>query len=64
MTLELSDLELDALREAVRLQLGALIDELTHTEDRTYRAGLRQTLERLEAVQRRLEALAAHGRAA
>lgn len=56
MTLELSSDELRELKKALDLYLGEMHDELIHTDDRKYRAGLRETYERLDRISRRLQA--------
>lgn len=56
MTLELSSEELRELKRALDLYLGEMHDELVHTDDRNYRATLRETYERLERINRRLQA--------
>jgi len=57
MTLELSDREARELDEALRLHLGELMAELTRTDDRSYRVGLRDSYDRLAAVKAKLERL-------
>jgi hypothetical protein len=50
MTLELSNTESEALRVALGIRLQQLQDELVHTDDRTYRRGVREAIEQLESV--------------
>jgi hypothetical protein len=53
--LELNDQEAKDLRTALCVRLLGLREELVHTDHREYREGLRVLIERLEAVQQRLE---------
>ena len=53
--LELSAREAKELRTALSIRLVGMREELTHTDDREYRAYVRAALERLEGVFARLE---------
>jgi hypothetical protein len=53
--LEMSAREAKDLRTALSIRLVGMREELAHTDDREYRAGLRATTERVEAVLARLE---------
>lgn len=52
--LELTDSETRLLGEAVELRLREMRNELVHTDDRAYRAALKERLERLETIGRAL----------
>ena len=54
MRLELTTDEARELRNALALHLRGLQDELVHTDDRAYRAGLREGMSRLERIAARL----------
>lgn len=53
-TLELTDTELRVLAETTKARAREMEEELVHTDDRQFRAGLRNDLECLEALQRKL----------
>lgn len=57
-TLELTDREAKDLRTALAIRLVGMREELVHTDDRAYRAGLKDLIERLELVQQRIERFA------
>jgi hypothetical protein len=59
MTLELTEREGRDLRTALAIRLVGMREELVHTDDREYRAGLKATIEQLEVIQARLERLLA-----
>lgn len=61
---ELSEREADDTRTALSTRLVGMRDELVHTDDRAYRADLKATIERLEVVLGRLEAIVASPTAA
>ena len=54
MELKLTNGEARELRSALDRRLQELMNEIAHTEDREFRAALRDTYERLERLQRRL----------
>jgi hypothetical protein len=53
--LELSRRDAKELRTALSIRLVGMREELVHTDDREYRAGLKAATERLEGVLARLE---------
>jgi len=53
--LELSDSEAKELWTALSIRLIGMREELVHTDDRAYRASLKEATERLELVYQRLE---------
>jgi hypothetical protein len=55
--LDLSPREAKDLKTALSIRLVGMREELVHTDDRAYRADLRATLDRLEVVLQRLEAV-------
>ena len=55
--LELSDTEANDLRASLSIRVVGMREELAHTDNREYRADLRATKERIEAVLTRLEQL-------
>ena len=56
LTLPLTQAEALELTNALEMRLHAMMDELVHTDDRAYRADLRQRYQRLEEVQSMLVA--------
>lgn len=50
MLIELTAAEAELLQEVLRQDCRRLIDEINHADDRAYRLGLRQRLERLEHI--------------
>jgi hypothetical protein len=53
--LDLSADEADTLRDVLRTTLDELHTEISHTDDRDFREGLRLRQDTLEALARRLE---------
>ena len=53
--LELTREDSEVLKRALNIRLNELRHELAHTDDRSYRAGLRSELDRLENIDRELE---------
>jgi len=56
MTLDFSKAELTMLMHAVNTKIVLIMNELVHTDDRSYREYLRQTLTTLEQCQKKLGA--------
>lgn len=59
--LQLSEREAKDLRTALSIRLVGMREELVHTDDRAYRAGLKDATERLELVLQRLEQAMSRG---
>ena len=57
MDLSLTIEEAEELRTALQIRLVEMRTELAHTDDRAYRIALRESLERLEDVERQVEDL-------
>lgn len=55
--LDLNDTEAKELRASLSIRVVGMREELAHTDNREYRADLRASKERLEAVLQRLEQL-------
>jgi hypothetical protein len=55
--LELSDIEMNLLKNTVDYRLREIQDELTHTDNREFHAALKRDLEQLEKVGVRIGAL-------
>lgn len=55
--LVVSDQELQLIRELVEREYKELLVETRHTDARDYRAGLRERLAAVEALQQRLQAV-------
>ncbi|WP_437681387.1 hypothetical protein [Sorangium sp. So ce131] len=56
---ELDEREAEDMRTALSIRLLGMREELVHTDDREYRTDLKATIDRLEAVLRRLDAMLA-----
>jgi len=56
MEIVLNNDERRDLKAALEAHLNSLRNELAHTDDRTYRRTVRQTLDRLESVAKKLSA--------
>ncbi|WP_437575210.1 hypothetical protein [Sorangium sp. So ce887] len=56
---ELDEREAKDMRTALSIRLVGMREELVHTDNREYRADLKATIERLEGVLRRLDAILA-----
>jgi tRNA uridine 5-carbamoylmethylation protein Kti12 len=57
MHIELSEAEARMLKNALDLRHREMQNELVHTDDRAYRAGVRKDLECLEQLSRKLDDL-------
>ncbi|MGE6759953.1 hypothetical protein ACQKGO_18205 [Corallococcus interemptor] len=58
MVLELSQQQIHLLQVSLAESIDALRDEVVHTDTRELREHLKDTLERLQAIQREVEAQA------
>ncbi|WP_437775981.1 hypothetical protein [Sorangium sp. So ce1097] len=54
---ELDQREAEDMRTALSIRTLGMREELVHTDDREYRTDLKATIERLEGVLRRLDAM-------
>lgn len=55
MQIELNQPELSLLREVVKGQRKSLLNEIAHTDDRTYRTELQARYDRLERIEEAIE---------
>ncbi|KAB2884845.1 MAG: hypothetical protein F9K40_22460 [Kofleriaceae bacterium] len=55
MQIELSHPELSLLRELVNVQRKSLLNEIAHTDDRSYRTELQARYDRLERIEEAIE---------
>jgi hypothetical protein len=56
MQIDISEEQARELRRALDLHLHRLEIELVHTDNRSYRQGIKKTMDSLEAVRRTMEA--------
>ena len=56
MTLDLTQPEYIALKQIVENKIPALLNELAHTDDRSYREYLKETLGTVELIKAKLDA--------
>ena len=61
MKLDLTDAESALLKEIIDNKLTALLSELAHTDDRTYRTYVKGAITTLELVQAKVDAWIAEG---
>lgn len=57
MPIELSEEDARLVKEAIERRRAELQEELVHSDDRTFRKELRAVLERIEQLNRKLDAL-------
>jgi hypothetical protein len=62
VTLELSEMDVEEVTEALQSEQRQLLDELAHADSRAYRAMLRGKAERVERLLLRFEQAAQEGR--
>ena len=56
MTVDLTQPEFIALKQILENKVTGLLTELAHTDDRTYREYVRETLKAVEQIQAKLDA--------
>ena len=61
MTVDLTQAEYVVVKQIVENKMTALLHELAHTDDRSYRDYVRETIKTVELLQAKLDALPTQG---